>query len=143
MQMFEAVSQFLPNIIILQTYLRVKITFLRILVKMDCFELLQKHLAMCAIDVSQKPAKNHPFNVKNLIVLISVCVTVALILGSWNEDNSFDEHTDLIFRSLSIGASAIIYAIIVCNTSELSAFINCLADTVKASERKTMIQFEK
>lgn len=102
---------------------------------MDCFELLQKHLAMCAIEVSQKPTKNHPFNVRNLTVFSSVCVTVGLILGSWNEDNTFDEHTDLLFRSLSIGAGAIVYAIIVCNTSKLSAFINSLADTVRASEK--------
>lgn len=103
---------------------------------MDCFESLQKHLAMCAIEVSQKPSKNHPFNVKNLTVFSSVCLAVGLILGYWNEANSFNERTDLMFRSLSIGASAVVYAIIVCNTSKLSTFINSLADTVEASEWK-------
>lgn len=89
---------------------------------------------MCAIKVSQKPSKNHPFNVENVTVFSSVCLAVGLILGYWNEANSFNERTDLMFRSLSIGASAVVYAIIVCNTSKLSTFINSLAATVEASE---------
>lgn len=101
---------------------------------MESFELLRNHLAMCGIAISQNTTKTHPFNVKNSTVFIVLCVTVSLIVISLNEANTFDECTDIVFRSVSIGTCGIFYGIIVWKTSKLFELVNSLAETVKPSK---------
>lgn len=102
---------------------------------MEIFELIRKHLSMCGIEISHKsPSKNHSFNVKNSTVFILVCATASLIAVAFNDTDTFDEHIDILFRSISIGTSNIIYGIIIWKSSKLFEFINILAEIVKASE---------
>lgn len=101
---------------------------------MEFFELLRLHLEKCGIPVLQKSTRNHHFNVKNLIVFWSVWVHVSSVLASLSETSDFSEITDILFRSVSIGAANILYIIIVCKTSKLCEFIDRSAHTVNASE---------
>lgn len=101
---------------------------------MESFELLRKYFARCGIANSQKSTKNHSFNIKNLTVLMLLCIDVSLIAIMLNEANTFDEITDIFFRCISGGTCGIIYVIIICNTSKLFKFIDSLEDTIHASE---------
>lgn len=101
---------------------------------MESFELIRKHLAMCGIEISQKSPKNHAFNAKNVTVFILVSVSVSLIALTLNEADTFDECTDILYRSVSIGTSTILYVIIVWKTAKLFEFINALANIVNTSE---------
>lgn len=102
--------------------------------KMESFELLQTHLAICGIKISQKSSKNHPINVKNSTIFILVCAMVALHVISLKEADNFDECTDILFRCVSIGACNFLYVIVVLKTTKLFEFINRVADTVNESE---------
>lgn len=102
---------------------------------MEIFESLRKHFAMSGIAVSKNDApKRHPFNGKNSIIFILFCVSVGLTTLSINDANTFDECTDIMFRSISAGVCGLIYAAIVWKTSKLYEFINILNVTVQESE---------
>lgn len=101
---------------------------------MEFFALLRNHLVMCGIEISRKSPKNHPFNVRNTTMLILLYLYVSLTIILLNEDNTFDECTDLLLRSVSISFYGVMYIIVVWNTSKLIKFVNRLADTVEASE---------
>lgn len=101
---------------------------------MQSFELLQKHFALCGIEITQKSTKTHPFNAKNLTIFILLYVNVGLIGILLNEVNTFDEITDILLRSVSDGTCGIIYLIIIWKTSKLFEFISSLVDTVNSSE---------
>ena len=101
---------------------------------MESFVLLRKHLAMCGIEISQKPLENHQINVKNSTVFILLCGNITLSALTINEMNTFKEYTDIVFRSVSIGVCGILYEIIVWKTSKLFKFINNLEDTVNTSK---------
>lgn len=105
---------------------------------MESFELLRTHLGMGGIMISQKSSKTHPFNVKNSTIFLLLCVTAILIAIASNQADSYDEYIDILFQSVSIGACAIPYVIIVWKTPILFEFINCLADTVNTSELKIL-----
>lgn len=105
---------------------------------MAVFALLRKHLAMSGIKISQQSPKTRPLNVKNSTICILICVTVTLMTISLNEANTFDESTDILFQSVSIGTCGIFYVIIVWKTSELFEIINGLADIVNTSEYNKM-----
>lgn len=102
-----------------------------VLIKMQSFELLRKHFAKCGVESSPK---NHPFNWKNLTVLILLCMNVSSLVILLNEDSTFDEITDTSFRSVSFATCGLIYLIIVCKTSKLLEFIKNLTDAASASE---------
>lgn len=101
---------------------------------MENFELLQKHLALCGIEMSNNLLKNQSLNLKNLAVALLLCLYISLISVLLNETNTFEEGTDIFFRIISIGSFGIIYEIIVWKTSKLFEFINSLAGIVQASE---------
>lgn len=101
---------------------------------MQYFELLRKHFAMCGIEISQRSSKTHPFSVKNSTIFILVCINVSTIAIMLKEAHTFDEYTDILFRSVSGGTCGIFYEIIVWKTPKLLEFINSLEDTVNTSE---------
>lgn len=101
---------------------------------MESFASLRKHLVMCGIKIAQKSPKNHPINARNSIVFILLCVSTTLIAISLNEAKTFDESTDILFRSVSTGTCTILYVIIAWKTSKLYEFINGVEDIVKTSE---------
>lgn len=101
---------------------------------MLCFELLREHFAMCGIAISPNSPKTHPFNGKNSAIVILLCVNVSSIAILLNEANTFEEITDIVFRSVSTSTCGILYVAIVWKTSALDEFIDRLADTVDASE---------
>lgn len=101
------------------------------LIKMEFFELIRKHLAMCGIE---KSTKNHPFNVKNSTVFILIGVLITLTAVPLKEANTFNESTNILYQIVSNGSCAIVYEIIVWKTVELIEFINGLANIVEASE---------
>lgn len=101
---------------------------------MPSFELLRWHFAMCGVEISQRSPKNHPFNARNLTVIVLLCMNVSSIVVLLNEANTFDEITDILFRSVSYATCGIIYSIIVWKTSNLLDFIDSLTDAVNASE---------
>lgn len=98
------------------------------------FELIREHLAMCGIELLQKPSKSHPFNVKNTTVITFIFLYIALSLAALNEDRTFDECTDIVLRISSYVISGTVYVIIVWKTSELAGFIDNLADIIGESE---------
>lgn len=110
-----------------------------ILIRMDIFHLLRKHFTMGGIEISQKLSKNHPFNVKNMTFFILFCISICLTVLSLTEADTFDECTDILFRSVSAGVCGIIYEIIVWKTSKLYGFVNNLADAVNESEFRFFI----
>lgn len=101
---------------------------------MKIFELLRKHFALCGIAISQTSSKTHPFNVKNFTIFTLLCVTVSLTALSLKDASTFDECRNVLFQSVSFGACAILYAIIVLKTGKLFAFISSLSDTIEGSE---------
>lgn len=101
---------------------------------MDCLELLRKHLSMCGIKVSHKSPKNHPVNKRNLTVFILACFCDTMAVISLKDANTFDEFTDILFRSISMGTFDILYVIIICKTSKLFEFFDSLVDIVEARE---------
>lgn len=103
-------------------------------IEMDVFAVFRKHLATGGIEISQKLLNNHPINVKNAIIFILVCVNASFTALTLTSESSFDECTDILFRSVSLGVVGILYEIIVWNTAKLFEFIDSLADTVKESE---------
>lgn len=111
-----------------------KLALWSLMFKMEIFELLRKHFALCGVSYPQKPPNKHPLNVKNSSVLVILYIFVALIAISLNEAESFDELTDTVFRSVSISVCGIFYVIIVWKTSKLFEFIDNLDETVKTSE---------
>lgn len=105
-----------------------------ILIKMNIFELLRKHFAMCGIAISQQSRKYYPFNVENTTVLIINCIFVSLTTILLTEVNTFVECTNILYKGTSIGVCGILYVCMVWKTSNLLEFINSLADTVEESE---------
>lgn len=101
---------------------------------MESFAFIQKQLATNGIMTSKKTTKFYPFNVRNLTVFILNCFNSTLIAASLNKANTFDECTDILYRSVSVGACNIIYAIIVWKTSKLTEFVDRLTNTVNESE---------
>lgn len=101
---------------------------------MEIFQLLRMHLEMCGIEVLKKSPKKYHFNAKNMTVFLLVWVIVSFILILLRETSAFDEITDILYRSVSIGAANILYIIIVWKTSKLCEFIDKSAHTVNASE---------
>lgn len=101
------------------------------MIKMELFVLLRKHFAMIGITPS---INNHPFNAKNLSIFVLLCVTVTLMAASIKEVTTYDERTDILFRSVSIGVCCMVYVIIIWKTSILLEFIERLDDTIKESE---------
>lgn len=101
---------------------------------MEIFALLRKHLAICGIELTQKPSPSHPFNVKNLIVVILLYVFVILSIASLNEANTYEDYTDILYLSVSIGVCGIVYVIIVWKSPELLRFLDSLAEIVNESE---------
>lgn len=101
---------------------------------MDMFGLLQKHIGMCGIAISQKSPRNHSFNVKNSTVFVLVWVFVVLTAFLLIEVDSFGERTDILFRAASIGVCGVLYTIIICQTPKLFDFIQSLEDIVNESE---------
>lgn len=101
---------------------------------METFTLLRRHLAMCGITMSPQSSKNHPFNAKNVTICVLISVTVTLIVVLLNEPNTFDECTEILMRSVTIGTAGVIYVIIVWKTSKLCEFVNYLEAMVNASE---------
>lgn len=113
---------------------------------MDCFALIRAHLAMGGIEISQKSSsKIHPFSVKNLtnILLNGVCST--LIALSLIKANTFDECSDILLKSLSVGLFNLVFIFIVSETSKLIEFIDRIADIVNESGYtwKMTIKFSK
>lgn len=101
---------------------------------MEISALLQKHFAICGIEISQKAPKSHSINVKNSRILVIICASCIFVLILLNEVSTFDECIDTLFRSISVGAIGILYAIVVWKSSNLFKFIKSLADIVEASE---------
>lgn len=101
---------------------------------MDSFGLLRKHFAMCGIDIAQNSSKNHPFNGKNLTILIVLCVNISSIAITSKDANTFDKFTDILFRCVSYGTCGIFYVIIIWKTSKLLEFSCSLEAMVNASE---------
>lgn len=102
--------------------------------KMEFFALIQTHLALCGIAITQNESKKQTFNLKNSTVFILSSLYTILTAASLNESNSFDESTNVIFRSFSLVACTAVYEMIVWKTSKLSKFINGLAATVDTSK---------
>lgn len=98
---------------------------------MEIFALLKMHFAMCGIRMSQKSLS---LAGKSSAIFILVCVSSTLTTAALTEVNTFNEWTDILFRSVSIGICGIVYSIIVWKTSKLYEFIHTLADTVNASK---------
>lgn len=112
---------------------------------METFTLLRRHLAMCGISMSQQSSRNHPFNVKNMTICLTISVAVTFIVVLLNEPNTFDECTDILLRSAMIATAGVIYVIIVWKTSKLCEFLINLEAIVNASEWKSVncsIQYE-
>lgn len=101
---------------------------------MKNFAALRKHLVTCGIEMPQKSTSMHPLNVRNSIICFNLCVFVTLIALSLNDANTFDEYTDILFKSVSISGCSICYAIIVWRTPNLFKFMNNLQDIIQASE---------
>lgn len=101
---------------------------------MDSLALLQKHLARCGIAIAQKSPTMQPINEKNSTICIVLCVDVLLNAMLLNEADTFDDYTNILFRSVSIGTCGIFYAIIIWKTAKLCEFIDSLADTIKESK---------
>lgn len=93
---------------------------------------------MCGIAVSEKSSKTYEFNVRNVVVFLLVWVMVGFVLALLSETRAFNDVTDILFRSVSIGAANILYIIIVWKTSKLREFIDRSAHTVNASEYTEM-----
>ena len=89
---------------------------------------------MCGIGIAKKSSKNHPINVKNASVSILNCVSATSITILINEANTFDEYTDILFRSVSMATCGILYEIFVWKTTNLVEFINSFEDIIKASK---------
>lgn len=104
------------------------------LIEMEFFTLIRQHFAMCGIVVSRKTSYSHPFNLKNSKVFILASLFAILAAASLNEANGFDMHTNILFRSFSIGTCGILYEIIVWKTSQLFEFIDSSADIIGSSE---------
>lgn len=100
---------------------------------MKSFEIFEKHLAACGIEIS-KESPNSTFNVKNSTIFILGCVITGLIAASLTEANTFDERIDILFQSISFAVCLIDYIIIVWKTSKLVKFINSLTDAINESE---------
>lgn len=105
---------------------------------MESFALLQEHLAMCGIEITEKSSENQPFNAKNLTVCFVLCVDVGLNVMLLNEANTFDEYTNILLIAGSVSTCGIFYVIIIWKTVKLFEFINALADTVKSSGYKNI-----
>lgn len=104
------------------------------IIKMESFALIRANLVMGGIEISQNSSKTNPINVKNSIIFLLICITVGSIAALFNESNTFDERTNILFQSVTFTVCAILYAIIVWKTSKLITFINSSVDIVKASE---------
>lgn len=104
------------------------------MIKMELFALLRNHFVASGISVSENSSKSQPFNVKNSTVFVLLCLTVSLMGASITEANSFDERTDICFKSVSIGLCCIVYVMIVWKTSILFEFIDNLDETINESE---------
>lgn len=100
---------------------------------MEFFALIKMHFAMCGIEISQKSSKSHHLNSKNLTLFCLICLNVTLYTVPLKDANSFDECTDILYRSISLGLCGIFYLIIVIKTSKSLQFLSNLADTYKAS----------
>lgn len=101
---------------------------------MEIFKFIGQHLALCGIAISKESTKIYPFNAKNVTVFTLVFVFAILFVIMLNEANTFDECTDILFRTVSTATCGLVYLIIVCKTSKLFKFINDIAETVNKSE---------
>lgn len=105
------------------------------MIKMETFELLRKHFAMSGITLSNG---KYPFNAKNSIIFVSLCITVSLSAISMKDAKTDDERTDILFQSVSIGICCIVYVIIIWKTTILFDFIDGLDDTINESESRVI-----
>lgn len=101
---------------------------------MNKFKLVRKHLAMGGIEMPQKLPPTYPMNVKNSTICFILFVFVAMIAASLKDANTFDECTDILFKSVSIGACSTTYAIVVWKSSILFEFVNHVSEIVKLRE---------
>lgn len=109
---------------------------------MESFELLRNHLGMGGIIIARKSPRNHPFNAKNSTIFLLLCLNSILIAIASNQATTYDEYIDILFQSVSIGACAIPYVIIVWKTPILFEFINSLAAIVGERECNKKYIFE-
>lgn len=101
---------------------------------MDSIELLRNQIEMGGIKSSPEPSRIHPFNVKNLTFFMLMCVSVGSGIVAFNQANSFDECTDILFKTVSTGVWSVLYEMVVWKTSKLLEFVNNLANNVNESE---------
>lgn len=101
---------------------------------MEIFVLFRQHLATSGIEISGKPSKYYPFNAINSIIFILICINASVTALTLIEASSFEECTDILFRSVSLCVCGAIYEIIVCNATKLLEFINSLGDFIEESE---------
>lgn len=100
---------------------------------MEIFKLFRMHLAMCGIS-TRKSWQKYPFNRKNSIVLITICLNAIFLVNFVNEANTFEEYTDILYEIIVMCSLAIIFFKTVWKSADLLAFIENIENTINNSE---------
>lgn len=100
---------------------------------MESFKLLRTHLEMCGIVLPKTP-KMHPFNAKNLTVIILDSTSVYLYVNLIRSANTFEEYTVVIYNTASACFCTTVFTFITWKTSELFQFIGNLDNVISSSE---------
>lgn len=104
-----------------------------LLIEMESFIALRKHLAMCGI-VLHRPPKTHPFNAKNSMVIIVGSTSIYLYGSLLRETSTFEEYTDAIYNTASACFCTVVFSTVTCKISDLFRFIDNLEKTISSSK---------
>lgn len=101
---------------------------------MESFTLFRSHLTMNGIIERKSPKSSCAFNSKNVIVIILASLGGISTNKLLVDAKTFDEYTDILYRSIFLYIITIFYAYIVWKTPELFEFIRSLEAVVSNSK---------
>lgn len=102
---------------------------------MESFRLFRANLEMCGIELQQAKQNSYifNFNLKNSAVIIFTIFGGIATNKLMDGAKSFDEYTDILYRTMFLYIIAISYTYITCKTPELSEFVDGLESSVGQS----------
>lgn len=103
----------------------------------ESFTLFRKHLGMCGIILQPPSSRNSytfHFNSKNLTVIILTIFGGIATNKLIDDAKSFDEYTDILYRTIFMYIITVIYTYIIWKTPELFVFVNSLEDNINRSK---------
>lgn len=101
---------------------------------MESLTLLRKYFALFGINLQRSPQNLHRFNLRNLTVILFASLGGISINKLTSEATTFEEYTDLVYRTIYVYIFVVLYTYTVWKTEDLSRIVYTLEDSIDKSK---------